>query len=365
MSASPDPDATLRAAAREAAAGRDLDGELAEVTARALLADGAGDAAAAALLTALARKGHAAGEVAALVRVVLAAAPHVPWDGTATADLVGTGGDGSGSVNLSTLAALVAVAGGATVAKAGNRATTSACGSADLLEALGVPIAPGPLGIAGSLLRHRFAFIHTPALHTAVGRWTRLRRRLGIRTLFNLSGPLSNPVADGPRLIGVADPREQDVLAEAAHLLGHRRTWVVRGGEGLDEVSTACPTRVLEVTGSGVRPSVIDPAELPVRPARVADLKGGDTARAAALAEALLSGTAPDALRDAVAANAGVLLRLTGHAADLVDGVGRARDALASGAALRLLDALRAPQRHGPAVHPTPTDTEEPLHASR
>ncbi|MGA4838095.1 anthranilate phosphoribosyltransferase [Streptomyces sp. G45] len=364
MSAPQDPDATLRAATREAAAGRDLDDGLADATARALLTDRAGEQAAAALLTALARKGHAATEVAALVRAVLAAAPPVPWDGTATADLVGTGGDASQSVNLSTLAALVATAAGATVAKAGNRAATSACGSADLLERLGVPVDPGPAGIAASLRRHRFAFVYTPALHTTVGRWTRLRRRLGFRTLFNLSGPLSNPVAGGPRLIGVADPREQHVLAEAAGLLGHRRTWVVHGDDGLDEVSTAATTRVLAVTAHGVRPHTIDPAELPVRPARHTDLRGGDPARAAALAEALLAGAAPAALRDAVAANAAALLRLTGHAADLADGVRRAREALASGAARRLTHALRAPgARRAPLS--APSDPEESLHASR
>ncbi|MFD0503539.1 hypothetical protein ACFQ0G_12385 [Streptomyces chiangmaiensis] len=162
-------------------------------------------------LTAKAVAGAEPADVEALAHVVLAAATRVPFDGRAS-DLVGTGGDGSGSVNISTLAALLA----AVVAKAGNRAATSRCGSADLLEKLGVEIDPGPEGIAQSLRDNGFAFVLTPAVHPVVGNLAPLRRRLGFPTLFNLTGPMTDPVATGARIIGVAGERDQAVMAEAA-----------------------------------------------------------------------------------------------------------------------------------------------------
>lgn len=331
----------LQMATRTAVAGQSFDPQGASEMAKALLADDADDVDVAALLTALAIRGPQAVEVAALVRTIVAAAVAIPWDGEATADIVGTGGDGSGSINISTLAALVAAAAGATVAKAGNRAATSRCGSADLLEALKLPLQPGPDGLAMMLRTCRFTFVFTPALHPTVGRRTAVRRRLGFRTLFNLAGPLSNPVAAGARLIGTADPQDQEVLAEAAWLLGYQRTWVVRGDDGLDELSTTVPTQVWAVNCDGIESRRISPLELGVLPAGPDDLAGGDVMHNAAVAEALFDGKASQALIDAVAANAGVVLHLSGLADDLGIAVRVARTAIGDGRVRQLVDTAR------------------------
>jgi anthranilate phosphoribosyltransferase len=332
--------AVLRSAARRAASGHDLDSDQAHEVADALLSAGAEEIETAALLAALAVKGATAQEIAAIVRAILAAAAPVPWDGAQTTDIVGTGGKGASFMNISTMAALLAAAAGATVAKAGNRAATSRCGSADLLGALGVPVDPGPAGIAELLRAHRFAFVYTPTLHPRVGRWAYLRRRLGFPTVFNLAGPLANPVARGARLVGATNPRDQDVLAEAAALLKHTNTWVVSDGNGLDELSTAKPTRVLKVTPDGIRSAWIDPVALPIGPATYDDLVGGDPVCNAALAAALLAGQAPAGLRDAVVLNAGAALHMSGFTAKLDDGVALAAAALADGRARRLVHEL-------------------------
>ncbi|MGC5052051.1 anthranilate phosphoribosyltransferase [Micromonospora sp. DT48] len=328
----------LRSATRSAVAGADLDATTAARALTALLS-GADDTDAAALLTALAAKGPSATEVAATVRVVLAAAPPVAWTDPAV-DIVGTGGDGSDSVNISTVAALIATAAGATVAKAGNRAATSRCGSADLLEALGVPVDPSP-DIVDSLRRHRFAFLFTPAVHPAMRTLAPLRRRLGFRTIFNLSGPLANPVPLTARLVGAADAREQEVLAAAAAELGDTPTWVVRSASGLDELSTAEPSTVIAVARGRTETFRVDPRDLPVAPAGLDELRGGDARHNAQLVRDILTGVAPRPVTDTCLLNAAAAVHLAGLAEDLADGLELSREAVGSGRAAALLADLR------------------------
>ncbi|MFD0412834.1 anthranilate phosphoribosyltransferase [Streptomyces sp. NPDC127108] len=298
---------------------------------------------AAGYLTAKAVSGARPADVEALARVVLAAATQVPFDGRAS-DLVGTGGDGSGSVNISTLAALIAAASGTAVAKAGNRAVTNRCGSADLLEHLGVDIDPGPAGIAESLRDNGFAFVLTSAVHPVVGKLAPLRRRLGFPTLFNLTGPLTNPVVTGARIIGVAGERDQTVMAEAAARLGLSPAWLVRADNGMDEISTSERTRILAVEDGMVRKFVLDPREVGAYQARPEDLLGGGPDTNAAIARTVLRGRASPGLLDTCALNAAALTTAVARPADplgeLMHQLKRMRATLADGVPLRLLTAL-------------------------
>lgn len=315
---------------RDAVAGRTVSAEAARAAVAELLDETTDEVDAAAFLTAVAVGGATPVLVASAVEAVLAVARPVGWTGPAV-DVVGTGGDGSGSVNISTLAALVAASAGATVAKAGNRAATSQCGSADLLEALGIDLDPGER-VTEQLAEHRFAFLFTPALHPALLRLAPVRRRLGFRTLFNLAGPLANPVPLTGRLIGTATRQDQEVLAQAALRLGYRRTWVIQGFDGVDELTTAGPARVLQADGGELTEFTVDPSGLPLRPAGRAELAGGDTARNAALARQVLDGTAPAPLLDTVLLNAAAVLRLAGSAPDLESALDLARTTVRHGA---------------------------------
>ncbi|WP_274558675.1 anthranilate phosphoribosyltransferase [Streptomyces spiramyceticus] len=330
----------LTAATRDVVAGRELPEEAATQAVAALLDASTDPVDAAAFLTALATGGVSAQLVAAAVRAVVAAARPVAWSGPAV-DVVGTGGDGSNSVNISTLAGLIAAAAGATVAKTGNRAATSRCGSADLLEALGIDIDAGER-IPALLAEHRFAFLFAPSMHPALRRIAPLRRRLGFRTLFNLSGPLASPVPLNGRLIGTADRRDQEVLAEAASLLGYRKTWVVLGAEGLDELTTRGASSVLAVDDGRVASFDVDPAHLLVRPAGRTDLAGGDPRRNETLARQVLAGAAAGPLLDTVLLNAAAALHLAGRAEDLGAGLTLAREAVSDGRAQALATRLAA-----------------------
>ncbi|WNI31121.1 anthranilate phosphoribosyltransferase [Streptomyces sp. ITFR-6] len=347
----------LPAVTRDAVAGRTVSAQAAQDAVAELLDETTDEVEAAAFLTAVAVGGATPVLVAAAVRAVLAVARPVGWTGPAV-DVVGTGGDGSGSVNISTLAALVAASAGATVAKAGNRAATSQCGSADLLEALGIELDPGER-IGELLAADRFAFLFSPALHPALRRLAPVRRRLGFRTLFNLSGPLANPVPLTGRLIGTATRQDQEVMAQAAALLGYRRTWVIQGYDGMDELTTAGPARVLQVDGGDVTESTVDPAGLPLRPAGRAELAGGGPARNAVLARQVLAGTAPRPLLDTVLLNAAAVLHLAGQAPGLPSALDLARHAVRSGAPAELAARLaaRQPTPAGPAARTDRTST--------
>jgi anthranilate phosphoribosyltransferase len=279
----------------------------------------------AALLGAISARGETAPELAGFAEAMLAVAVPVPLHDAERALLVdtcGTGGDDTGTFNISTAAALVAAAAGATVAKHGNRAVTSQCGSADVLEALGIPIALTPAAGAASLRRHRFAFLHAPSLHPAMKAVMPIRRALAVRTSFNVLGPLANPAGARAQVMGVYSAHLVPVVAEAMCLLGVRHAFVVHGavtteasatGAGIDEISISGPTQLAEVRGHTVTFSHLTPEQVGLSTAPIDSLRGGDAATNAAILRAIFAGE-PGPRRDVVLLNAAAVLL----AADIV-----------------------------------------------
>jgi anthranilate phosphoribosyltransferase len=254
-------------------------------------------------------------------------------------DTCGTGGDGRGTLNLSTAAAIVVAALGVPVAKHGNRSVSSRCGSADVIEALGIPL-DVPADRQGRVLREAgIAFLFAPAHHPALRHASEARRELGVRTIFNALGPLANPARATLQLVGVYDDALRPVFAQALGRLGVVRAWVVRGEDGLDEVSPAGPTRVSELDGGVVRERVIRPADFGLPETAPGDISGGDaTANARVILEIL--GGAKHRARDAIVLNAAAAL-VVAHGWSPTEAAGKAREALDSGAAKDRLDAWR------------------------
>ncbi len=290
---------------------------------------------------ALRMKGETAGELTGLAEAMLAHAAPVSIPGPAT-DLVGTGGDGARTVNISTMGTIVAAAAGARMAKHGNRAASSACGAADLLEALGVAIDLPPAAterlMAETGVVFLFAALYHPALrHTAVP-----RRELGVPTVFNFLGPVANPARPGAQAVGVADPRMGGVIAGV--LAGRGSSALVfHGDDGLDELTTTGPSTVWVVHGGTVSQTSFDPAVLGIGRSVPEDLRGGDPAHNAGVARAVLGGE-PGPVRETVLLNAAAALAAEAGVAGagrlqpaLADGYARAAAALDSGAALELL----------------------------
>lgn len=294
----------------------------------------------AALLVALATKGESPGEIAGAARAMRARVRRVPHRRAPVVDTCGTGGDGSGTFNISTLAALVAAAAGAAVAKHGNRAVSSRSGSADLLAALGVEVEQPPERAGRQLEEIGLAFLFAPCFHPAMREVMPVRRALGVRTVFNLLGPLTNPAGATRQLLGVFASDRVELLARVLAELGTEHALVVHGADGLDEISTTGPTRVAEVRGAGVELFELAPEELGVARARPEELAGGSPEENAAIARRILAGEqGPRA--EIVAVNAGAALYVAGRAPDLRAGVALAREALASGAAAAKLAELR------------------------
>lgn len=260
-------------------------------------------------------------------------------DRAALVDTCGTGGDGRGTFNISTLAALVAAAAGARVAKHGNRAVSSACGSADLLSALGVNIDLDAPRMSEVLRRTSISFLFAPKLHPAMGAVAAVRRELGVRTIFNVLGPLTNPAFARRQILGVYADRLLEVLAKVLLALGAEHALVVHSRDGLDEISVSAPTRICELRGGEIITYEITPESIGLREHRFEAIGGGDADENARIAEAVLSGE-DGARRDIVAANAGAALYVAGSAASIREGVVMACDALASGAALAKLRQL-------------------------
>jgi anthranilate phosphoribosyltransferase len=256
-------------------------------------------------------------------------------------DTAGTGGDGARTLNISTAAALVAAAAGAAVAKHGNRAVSSSSGSADVLEALGFDLELEPERIAQSIDALGFGFIFAPAHHPGFRHAAPVRRELGVRTVFNVLGPLTNPARARAQIVGVYAPELAPVLADALCRLGTRRAFVVHGAGGIDELSPAGPNLVCEVADGRVRERTIDPLELGVGRCAPEDLAGGEAEDNAAAIRRVLDGE-PGAHRDAVLLNAAGAIAAAGHAADLAEGLAIAREAVDSGAAAERLDRLVA-----------------------
>ena len=308
------------------------------------LMDGALDAAQkAALLVALAMKGESAAEIAGAAAAMRRRVVPIPHSRPLAVDTCGTGGDGRGTFNISTAAALVAAAGGVPIAKHGNRSVSSRSGSADVLAALGVPIEVEPEVAGRALDEIGIAFLFAPRLHPAMREVMPVRRALAVRTVFNLLGPLTNPAGAQAQVLGVYARDKVELLAHVLLELGVRHALVVHGSDGLDEITTTGPTFVAEVKDGELRSFYIEPEQFGLRRVPLAALAGGAPEENAARMEALLDGGGDreEALAEVVAANAGAALYVGGRAATLREGVEQARALLAAGAAARKLDELR------------------------
>jgi anthranilate phosphoribosyltransferase len=292
-------------------------------------------------LVALRLKGETADEIAgcaeAMREHVLAVKPRRDD----LVDTAGTGGDGARTFNISTAAALVAAAAGAGVAKHGNRAVSSSSGSADVLEALGFSLELGPDRIEQSIDELGFGFLFAPTHHPAMRHAAPVRRELATRTVFNVLGPLTNPAGARAQVVGVYAPELVETIAEVLLRLGATRAFVVHGAGGIDELSPAGPNLVCEVADGSVRRRVIDPLELGVRRCAPDELRGGEPEENAQAVREIFAG-ADGGRRDAVLLNAAGAIAASGHARDLQEGLGVARDALDSGLAAQRLDDLIA-----------------------
>ena len=254
-------------------------------------------------------------------------------------DTCGTGGDRSGTFNISSAAALVVAAAGVKVAKHGNRSVSSRCGSADVFEQLGVNVAaPAPV-VERSLHAANIAFFFAPTFHPSMKHAAPIRKELGIRTAFNLLGPLTNPAGARRQIIGVPRPELGDLLARALLMLGTERAWVVHGLDGIDEISTTGYTKVLECRDGAITSFYIHPTEFGLPKAAAADLQGGDAVQNAAMISDVLSGK-KGAPRDVVLFNAGAALLVAGRVKGVREGIARAAEAIDSGAARATLDAM-------------------------
>lgn len=330
-------DALQKLAAREALTRAEM-----HACVDALLRPDASPALASAWLIALRMKGETPAEIAAVAEALRSRAETISLVDVDAIDTCGTGGDGASTFNVSTTAAFVAAGAGATVAKHGNRAVSSASGSADVLDSLGVNLdAPAEL-VQGTIDKERIGFLFAQRHHPAM-RWVApVRKELGLRTLFNLAGPLSNPAGVKRQLVGVYAPELVRVMAETLALLGAKRAWVVHGKDGLDELSLAGETLVSELREDGsVRSFTVTPEDAGLTRAPIAALKGGTAADNAGILRAILSGE-PGPRRDAVLLNAGAALVIAGRAGDLREGTALAARSIDSGAALSRLNALLA-----------------------
>lgn len=297
----------------------------------------------AAFLVALRAKGETGAEISGFVRTMMANVAPIEVSRTVV-DTCGTGGDGADTFNISTVASLVVAAAGQPVAKHGNRSASSPCGSADLLEAFGVVIdLPGP-AVATCIEELGIGFLFARTFHPAMRHVGPVRSQLGIRTVFNVLGPLSNPAGVAHQVVGVSDLVLAPVIADALARLGRTHALVFRGEDGLDELTTTGPSRMWEIRGEEITASTFDPMSLGIPVATLEDLRGGGVEENVAIAESILGGE-PGPRADIVALNAGAAL----YAADAVDGIGagveRAHEVLLSGVALGLRDRWAARTR--------------------
>lgn len=292
------------------------------------------------LLMALALKGERSQEMVGFARAMRARAVSLPRSVTAVLDTCGTGGDGAHTFNVSTAAALVVAGAGVVVAKHGNRAVSSKCGSADVFEALGVNLSATADRVADALDQANIAFFFAPAWHPSMKHAGPTRRELGVRTAFNLLGPLTNPAGPRRQLIGVSRPEHTELVARTLGELGSERAWVVHGAGGLDELSTLGHTKVSELRNGTVNTFYVHPGDVGIPTATVADLSGSGAAENAAMIDRLLKGdTGPRC--DIVLLNAGAALLVAGAASSLGQGVELAAAALAGGKAHAALEKLR------------------------
>ena len=298
----------------------------------------AGEVQAGAFLIALRTKGETVAELVGLARTMRRLAASVEVDRDDLVDTAGTGG-GPTTFNISTAAALVAAGAGCAVAKHGNRSSTSRSGSADLLEALGVRIDLGPADVARCIDELGFGFMFAPRHHAAMKHVVPVRKELAVRTIFNFLGPLTNPAGATRQLLGVSDRNYQETIAEALVVLGCERALVVSAADGIDELSVTTETRMVEVRDGRTEEWFASPEALGIPLAKLDEIAGGTPEENAAAVSRVLDGENGPA-RDVVVLNAGAAILVGGKADDLSSGIERARDAIDSGVARRLLSRL-------------------------
>ncbi len=323
-------------------AGNDLSGEEMESFIGAVMDGVVDDVVVAAVLAALRAKGETGVEIAAAARAMRERAIPVPvTDPSRAVDTCGTGGDGAETINISTAAALVAAAAGVPVAKHGNRSVSSRCGSADVLEAAGVRLDLSPHAMAALHAEIGIAFLFAPRLHPAMRAVMPVRRALGVRTVFNLLGPLTNPAGVTRQVIGVWGSEVQDLMASALAELGARRALVVHSDDGLDEISVSAPTRILEIRdGLVVDDWKLEPEDLGIDASETESLIGGDVNENLRRMRDVLSGGEQSAAAEAVAVNAAAALYVAELADSMAQGLEMARESLGSGAGLSILESL-------------------------
>lgn len=295
----------------------------------------------AAFLMGLAMKGERPIEIVGLARAMRANAVPLSTRHDDLLDTCGTGGDRSGTFNISSCAALVVAACGVAVAKHGNRSASSKAGGADVYEALGVRVAASPATVERSLTEVGIGFFFAPTFHPSMRHAGPVRRELGIRTAFNLLGPLTNPAGATRQIVGVSRPEFTELLARALMLLGTTRAWVVHGADGIDELTTTGYTKISECRDGAVNTFYLHPADVGLPKAAAGALQGGDAQENARIIERVLSG-GPGPARDVVLLNAGAALLVAGAVASVRDGIARASAAIDRGDAKRTLERMVA-----------------------
>lgn len=330
----------IQTAIRRLVEGRDLARDEARALMHTIMAGEATPVEMATALTALRMKGETVEEIIGAAEAMRAHATRLPDTPAGTLDTCGTGGDALMTFNISTAAAFVAAGAGVPVAKHGNRSITSRSGSADVLEALGVPLTAPVERLSACLRDARFAFLYAPSFHGAMRHAAPVRREMRIRTIFNVLGPLTNPAEAAYQLVGVFDAALAPMLAEALGALGATRAWVVHGAGGLDEIALDGPTEVAAWEDGGVRRFTIEAGSLGLARAPLEALRGGDPSENAGIVLGVLRGGRGPA-RDIVALNAGAALVVAGAAEDLRDGLARALRAIDEGSAMAALERVR------------------------
>jgi anthranilate phosphoribosyltransferase len=328
-------------AIRKVVDGQHLDREEMHSVFAEMMDGDATDAQKSALLVALRMKGETSEEIAGAAMAMRERVTPLDVEREKLVDTCGTGGDGRGTFNVSTVSAIVAAGAGANVAKHGNRAVSSSCGSADLLAALGVNIDIDAKGMSHVLRTTGIAFLFAPKLHPAMSAVVGVRRELGLRTIFNVLGPLTNPAFARRQVLGVYSDRLVDVVADVLRLLGAEHALVVHSRDGLDEISVSAPTRVSEVRDGHVSSYELRPEELRVKRHAIEELAGGDARANADIARSILAGS-NGARRDIVLANAGAALYVAGLAPSIGEGVDLAAASIDTGSArAKLQDLVR------------------------
>jgi len=329
----------IREAITKAVSGQDLSLEEAALTMDEIMSGNATDAQIASFITALRMKGETVDEITGFTRIMREKATHLRARGPVI-DTCGTGGDGARTFNISTASAFIAAGAGAMVAKHGNRSVSSSCGSADCLQALGVNITAPVEDVERCLNEIGIGFLFAPLLHASMKYAIGPRREIGIRTVFNVLGPMTNPAGAKAQLIGVYAPELTETMASVLKNLGSLHVMVVHGMDGLDEITITGPTRVTELKGGRIGTYEIHPEEFGFSLAHPNDLKGGEAQENARLCMAILGGE-QGPRRNICLLNAGAAIYVADLADDLAQGIRKAQESIDSGAAMAKLEALR------------------------